>query len=387
MLTAYLDSHHVSRLADGKSGLTGCWRQGAKFYFSRSHVIEAMPKGPTKINDSIARLTLITSPENLGLLPWTRILELEAAHGDSLSLEQINCPISEILMHGIDPAQFAKKRHWLRKAKDTFDERLSTINDVNQRRSMRAKIFKRGQFSPLAIELLRKQQKTVIDSASQAIPEMLPLFEKGGMYDLLCGKVSEQQYGAIFMKVAGNPVVLAKLIAYPEFDSIMDISKFFWNESDRMAQRVTKLIQGLIAIQIKSGAIPFSELRAGLAETIASQNFRVELASIFASQPMDTGRLCKLPGTSLFVDCLIEYIFEKIEAYANAKSPLFASEIKFKRSDFADLTHLVYAPYVSVFGCDSGTRDKVRKAGYEITKLATSDAEFMARLAEARASV
>ena len=60
---------------------------------------------------------------------------------------------------------------------------------------------------------------------------------------------------------------------------------------------------------------------------------------------------------------------------------MFANEIKFERSVFADFTHLVYAPYVDVFGCDNEMRDMIRKAGHGTENLATSDNEISKKLA------
>jgi hypothetical protein len=55
---------------------------------------------------------------------------------------------------------------------------------------------------------------------------------------------------------------------------------------------------------------------------------------------------------------------------------MFANEIKFERGVFADLTHLVYSPYVDIFGCDNEMRDMIRKAGHGTQNLATSDSEL-----------
>lgn len=227
MTTVYLDSHHISRIASGSSTLKDAFGPEDDLCFSHSHIVEALPKEPTNIESSIARLRLITDSTATGLIPWSHVLKLEAFNNGKLSLRDIVCPISEILFYGLDTTEFGSRSHWLKKARTSLNKRLADIPDANQRRSMRAKLFKHGKFTPFASRLLRQQQATFIDSNSNALPELAlpefrPLFEEGGMYDFLSGNISEQKFHETFMKTAGNPIVLANLIAYPEL-AIMDV--------------------------------------------------------------------------------------------------------------------------------------------------------------------
>lgn len=137
-------------------------------------------------------------------------------------------------------------------------------------------------------------------------------------------------------------------------------------------------------MQTSSGPVPFKRLNAELAKVLKSSSSRIELASALTGHTVSDEMLSKMKATSLFVDSIGQYVLDKIGTYANTASPNFASEIKFERSDFADLTHIVYAPYVHIFGCDGATRDRIRKAGYPIKSLVTSDAELAQKLHEAR---
>ena len=236
------------------------------------------------------------SPDGTGLIPWSKVIELEATQKRKLAFSDLRCSISEIIFIDCQPILFGNRSHWLKNARVLIDEKLSTVSDLNMRRSMRAKFFKHGKLTPQAIQLLAQQQAAAIKSVSEKLPEMLPLVEKGGMYDLLAGKVSSEKFAVNFMKAVGNPVVLANLATYPEFNSIMEISKFLWNETDRLVSNISKLVEGLVQIQLISGPLPFDRLRAEIGKVIRPKNSRAKLASAIVGKSVDADSLPNMPG-------------------------------------------------------------------------------------------
>jgi hypothetical protein len=121
-------------------------------------------------------------------------------------------------------------------------------------------------------------------------------------------------------------------------------------------------------------------IRERLLKGGAKDNFRIRTASGLVGKPVSHEKLKKMRGTKLYLDSLWQYLLEKLDRHANSASSEFLKEIKFKRGDFADLNHLFYAPYVSVFGCDRATKNTVRATGYDVSRFASSDEDVKSLL-------
>jgi hypothetical protein len=375
MISVYLDTQHVSRIASGgqvlKDALARAGNQ-VSLVFSQSHVVESLPKDWAAIPKSVGRLQWIMNPSAIAVLPWYEVPGIEFKSRGSISLSNIQCKIEDVLL-----AQLAVRRtEWVREARELLKNELRYIPDENIRRSLLSRVLKRGKFTGGALAWLRQQQEHTLAAVSQSSPLLIPLIADGGFYDFLAGTLSEERFAAILKRTLMNPIALAQFSATPELASILDLSKFFWTQMDSLADRMSSLVTHLIAVQVEHSVFDYKTIRRRLAKNVLSENMLLRIASKFVGHTVSAEKLATMPGTALFLGATVRYALEKLDSHANIESANFGSQIKFKRSDFGDLTHLFYAPYVSVFGCDKHMRSLINKAGRRTGDLGTTDSEI-----------
>ena len=386
MITIYPDTQHVSRIASGTSPLAGYLqdqRNAIVLAFSQSHVVESLPKDTASIPSATARLSLITNKSGVGLKPWFDIPMIEFRSSLGLELNDIQIDIGDILF----PDLAISRSDWIRTARGLLTQELSSIPDPNIRRSMRARIFKLGRFTPEAIQMLKDRQAQTISTISKEAPLMAPLVAGGGMYDFLAGRVSERQFTRLMKETLMSPVALAQFAANPELNSIFDLSKFFWTQMDEMSAKLSNLIGKLIDIQITHLVFDYKRIRPILLNMVQSNDMVVGVVSKVVGRQVSAQQLANMRGTVLFAKTFLQYALDKADAHANVTSKNFGSEIKFKRSDLGDLTHLFYAPYVSVFGCDRYMRSLVARTGFSTERMATTDREMIETIERVRRGI
>jgi hypothetical protein len=72
MLSVYLDTQHISRIASRRSDLEATLdKSGAALFFSQTHVIESLPKNGGPPQQELIRLQFIMNPRSNGLIPWS----------------------------------------------------------------------------------------------------------------------------------------------------------------------------------------------------------------------------------------------------------------------------------------------------------------------------
>jgi hypothetical protein len=379
MLNVYLDTQHISRIASQKSDLRAALdKSSASLFFSQTHVIESLPKNTEPPQKEIARLQFIMSPESNGLIAWSDFPKKEF-QTNKPSLDVFRCEINEILF----PEKILISRSSLIKAaKTAIKKELAQISDQKMRRSQQAKFIKRGQLTPAAIDIFSQEQANTINSIATNANYLLPLISKGGIYDLIAGHISESEFNLTFKQTVANPIVLAGIMDTPELSTLLDMSKFFWTQTDALIALLNKLVEQLIEIQIRTANFNYKMIRERLVKGDAKNNFATRAASGLVGKPVSCEKLKQMHGTKLYIDALWQYLLEKLDRHANSASKEFLKEVKFKRSDFADLNHLFYAPYMSVFGCDKDMKNIVRKTGYNISRFVSSDEDVKSLLSQ-----
>jgi hypothetical protein len=132
----------------------------------------------------------------------------------------------------------------------------------------------------------------------------------------------------------------------------------------------------VITLQLMAPGYQVLTARDAVLEKLLSTEFQMKVASRLSGSPKPD--LLRMPGTRLFLTCLATYVANKVESYANMDSPAIGKP-KFGRGDYADLTHLVYQPYVDIFCCDRRTKELLRKAKADISNVCVSDNELIER--------
>jgi hypothetical protein len=169
---------------------------------------------------------------------------------------------------------------------------------------------------------------------------------------------------------------LAGLAAHADMESLREFAKFFWQQTEDLSKPISNLIEKLIAAQLSMGSFDYRSLRASIEKAMQRDEHRYAIVSRLASVEVSSQEIDRMPGTRLFVDVFWQYVLEKMDRFANLKSNDFAKAVAFKRSDFADLTHVLYCPYVDIFGCDGEMKTRIRRAGWPTEKVVANDREL-----------
>ncbi|WP_157038866.1 hypothetical protein [Rhodopseudomonas palustris] len=367
----YLDTHHISRAADGLNripDLLGDKRY--RFVFSASHVVESLPKGAAENHSAVKRLSLIVQPCNTSVVGWGNVSENELRYG-CCHLEDIVCSQQDMLFPGF----VFDRTTWTAKVRQGLKAvLLERVPDENFRRSILSKLIKRGRLTPEAIQLLRIRQDETSAQLQREMPQAVPLLNE--LYRFLEGSISDKLFLDRFKETLANPIALAHLSQNPELSSILEFSKFFWAYNDRLAKLLRELAVKLVKVQCSGIGLEYAQIRRNLVGHLNSAEFRSLVAKQFAGVEVSSERLCRMPGTKVFVDVFSLFVLEKMDRFANDRSADFGGALQLKRSDAADLSHLFYFPYVNLFGCDGAMRDRIRKAGWSTKNVFTTDVEL-----------
>ena len=119
---------------------------------------------------------------------------------------------------------------------------------------------------------------------------------------------------------------------------------------------------------------------------VQGDEYRYAIVSKLTGAQVSSQEIDRMPGTRLFVDVFWQYVFEKMDRFANSRSVDFAKDVVLKRGDFADLTHILYCPYVDIFGCDREMKARMRRAGWPTEKVVSNDRELSEALSDSSRS-
>jgi len=380
MVTVYLDTQHISRAASGRNGLAQYFgHPGIQFFYSASHVVECLPKEATENAAAKECLRLIMGLGARHLVSWVHVTEAERSRKEC-ELEDLACARKSQMLF---PGYKVSRAEWNKKVRDALKALLlERFPDQNVRRSWQAKLLKNGKLTPKAFEFLRGQHKQGAESISREMPPAEPLMSDGALYDFLEGRISEENFTEKFMSALADPVSLGQLSSLPGCESILDLSRIFWTEMERIVESLSRLVRNLLAQQAGRAGVGYQKLRSEIARYVGSADFRSAVGRRFCGPELSPVELDTMPGTRLLVDAFGQYVLEIADRYVNQNSPEYGVELRLKRSDMADFTHLSYMPYVDIFGCDGAMRDRVRRAGWSIENIVTSDSELEQRLSE-----
>jgi hypothetical protein len=379
--TIYLDTHHISRAEAGRSNLLRYFdRPELQFFYSATHVIECLPKTEVENRGAVECLRLIMGPRAKHLLSWAHVAKAERSI-NKCKIEDLECSRKSDMMF---PGFKINRKQWDKKIRDDLKRLLrEKFTDQNVRRSWQAKFLKGGRLTPGVFEFLRAQRGNVAHSIVKEMPPAEPLMAGGDIYDFLEGRISEKDFTERFMDVLADPVALASLSSLPGFESILEFSRFFWTEMDGVAEMLSRLVKNLLVEQINGQEFDYQrKVRPAIEKFTKTAELRSSIAWRFCGLEISPSELGDMPGTRLFVDVFCQYMIEIADRYANRTSPDFGVEPDFKRSDMADFTHVLYLPYVDIFGCDGAMRNRIKKAGWIAEKIVISDAELERRLSE-----
>ena len=313
----------------------------------------------------------MTSQQARSLIGWGELVELEKSGNVTLS-DLITLPE---LMFATD-LKFSREKinnTIRRQLKELLAEQ---IPDQNVRRSLQAKLIKNGKLRPEILARLRERKADTRAIVEGEMSDFLPLLDEGGIYDFLQGKASETEFSNAFRRTLTNPAALGRLSSHADMQSLHEFAKFFWQQTEELGQLLSKQVENSIGIQLRVGSFDYPKLRAAMKRYVRSSEARYSIVYKLTGGQVTHQQIERMPGTRLFVDAFWEYFFEKMDRYANLNSGDFAKAVKFKRSDFADFTHLLYFPYVDIFGCDLEMRARIQRAGWTIQKVVTNDVEL-----------
>lgn len=378
-ISVYLDTHHVSRMASGKSDLAKFITDPRfSFTFSTSHVVECLPKAPRENAGSISRLNIILGPDVKWLRSWGEVASLERRR-PAVELQDLFCGKHDLLFPNFKVRRSELEKRARSGLKEVLKDRFP---DQNQRRSVQAKLLKNGKLTAEAFKIIGGEFDSTVQRVSTEFPEAMPLLGPGGVYDFLQGKISESDFKEKYLDALADPISLATMSAYPDLSSILELSRLFWMQMEELSGIISRYIANVQNEVAQASPISHAKVRTKIASGLNEGEFREAVIHRIAGVQVQEDALVRMPGTRLFADLFCQYILEKIDRYANPASVDFMAIPDFLRSDVADFTHVFYHPYVHIFGCDGAMRERMKKANWPIANVVTTDREFEAKVIE-----
>lgn len=301
----YLDTQHISRAASGKNRLLEFLdNPGLCFCYSAIHIIESLPKAPVENAGSIERLSIIMRRSSKGLVGWGRLAELEKS-SRQLKLSDILCEIDDILFPNVS----FSRTQWMKRVREGLKEVLrQQITDENLRRSIQSKLLKGGKLTPAAFQFIRSEIPKTKVRVSSEISQAVPMLEKGGLYDFLEAKTSEQAFTRMFKETLANPVALASMATHPDLVSIIDLSKILWTQMDELRELLSKFVIRLAESQRGVGTGAYATIRAIAFDKLGSPEFRTAVAHRFSGTNFGSELLDRMCGIRLLVDVFSQYV-------------------------------------------------------------------------------
>lgn len=371
----YLDSYNFSNIAAGIHELPPAIKNGrAKFIYTLSHIVEALPKNEKYLEDSIKRLRLIMDDRyGVSAYSFFEVMDIERKSERLPSIEIILCKREDLLTNDFGTEQI-----------DNFDltfkikflDLLQNISDPNEKRKMRAKFIKHGKLrKENFFPLLLQQTEQMAASAEKKLPELVPLFSSGGMIDYITKKVDRHQFSKNMRIALLHPVVLANLAFNKDFD-IRSISEFFWTQNENLANKIQPMLEKAMAINclLRPNQSDFHEFAKS--EMLNEEYFNHISQQIFGDGRDKPLRL--MPGTRNFLGCLIKLTLVRIKsAEIKSLNDTLNAKIKIKSGDFGDLSHSFYQPYVDVFCCDRGMEQIIRSIAKNPSNICSSHEQLM----------
>lgn len=360
----YLDSQHVSRLTDKGSDNI---QLSASFdwYFSFSSIVEAMPKDFECHTEQMSsrRLKLIMSNPHHGLPPWWEVPRLESRFGPELTIESLRRPISQVFLPGgLDESLEQSKQEMLATLKEKITQQSSGMNRKS-RRAHKSVVLRKDAMRTSALEAAARDRGAIIkETLLKSHAHLIPLFDKGGIYDFFFDRIDAPTFGAVFIRTFMNPISFPELRKFSEFECLDEISKSLWEMSQKMNILVKAVIDKIDTLGLLNN--PYVDQNKIIESTSTTFDKIIhghDFLSMICGDDYCGRPINEMPGTALFVRSIKLIIIREIRK--KIQNPSYQSDLS--RSTFGDLSNLFYEPYCDYFGCDRDMREVMKQTKYK----------------------
>lgn len=244
----------------------------------------------------------------------------------------------------------------------------------------------RGKFRPEKIRILIETHRTqLVKNLEHSLPELLPIFGAGGLYDAAFGKVDQEKFNELMVECFLHPVVIAKASFTEDLEvDVRIISNFFWDECEKLAKSINVFLLKIIEMRSRFDLSQF-EIEKLFDEYFDDAQNRTTLFRVFSEKFNEFSmRDNHSSGTNNFANLMLLLLRKKLQAHTDPnKASEFARVAKLDRGDFGDLTHTVYQPYVDIFSCDRKTKNLLLESScLKPDNICTSEAEIRERILE-----
>lgn len=365
-MLVYLDSQHVSRIASGEiiyNGLFGSAYEHVKFVFSFAHYVEAFPKHEKEYSYAEERIEIIDNiPNKTFVIPLFDVFNVEFDARSAIIIDQLLCGESDILPGSRGCLANFNIRNEMRAALNSF---LLGIPDVNLRRSFRAKVFRHGKIQH---EFLKSF--SMIDASDE---DTRRIIRDSGLSDFIEGRSDANAFTRrfeVWLSVPKNFISLTRT-KFPMFKPISDM---FWNQNEIIANLVLKLVEQT------EKTLPEAQEAKFVIESVCNEDFIELQIDSFATKVFGGSirGVAHMKSFRLFAKSIISFVFKKL--MDSTRSGNFQKP-KIRKSDFGDLIHLGYKPYVDIFCCDRRTRELLLSMGESVANVCVTDEELKRAIA------
>jgi hypothetical protein len=329
----------------------------ALYYFSLIHLSEAVHANTAYKESAVRRARLIAElcgsnalrfPNDIFSLELRKVLS-GATHG-RLSLSELLSPPSEWFGFRLGP----DLHNWRKKIDIEFDKRIAHL-PRHERRKVKSQM-------PFSKKSGREQWRTLYDSMPPHSLTEFPfdLLDRDFVIRWMLREKTDQEFSEQLTRILSNPTSMIQhvLDSTGERATIYEIVR---NEGHEIQQameiRLRTYIDRLMNIigpeattlpmaKLFREAIPKALLYRSVIEGYSDRN----VPELSDNRVVSTIRMC--PALSVFAKLYINFAYSLFESNWQRRKHGVPDVIAGKPSDFGDLMHAAYAPYMDLFRCD-----------------------------------
>lgn len=355
----YLDSQHISRFSEDQSLFRKIFSEyKGEFGFSFVHIHECLPKDLNKTSGGLGRIEFMMNLESSKfLIQAYDIFEIEDS--GKFNSNHLECSIEECLLGRGNSFTFDFLKTLSNMIKRIMKENYSS---ESERRSQQAKFIKRGKIN----------RKTMIELISNINPlsEDYALLDQLGVFKYMSGEINEFDLDSRCRQWIINPYNFAKL---NNVDHLLykQVSDHLWSQNMKIYNFIDTLKDEVIFF-MESNSLYFRSIHKLIDDENLNRSLVVISYEKFFGKRKMISDIQEMPSFYLFSSLIIKFVFERIKTAVRN-----SGRIRYRSSDYADILHASYAPYIDIFCCDKRTKALISQIYPKLNNILVQDEEIL----------
>jgi len=355
----YLDSQHISRFSEDQSLFRSVFSEyNGDFVFSFVHIHECLPKNLNNTERGLGRIEFMMNIEKSKfLIQAYDIFNIE--DNGKFNNNHLECSIEECILGRGKSFEFDFLKILSNMIKKFMKENYLS---ESERRSQQAKFIKRGKIN----------KKSMIEFLSSINPlsEDYMLLDQLGILKYMNGEINEYDLNFRCRQWILNPYNFTQLQGEDHL-YYKQVSENLWNQNKKIYNFIDTLKDAVILF-MESKSLDFRSMHKLIDDEKLNQSLVMISYEKFFGKTKPINDIQDMQSFYLFSSLIIKFIFEKIK-----NAVRFSGRVRYRSSDYADILHASYAPYVDIFCCDKRTKSLINKIYPKLNNIVVQDEEIL----------